>query len=151
MLDDRDRAILRLLQEDRRKTNAELAEQVSLSVSACIRRVRALEENGYITGYAAVLDEARLGLAGVAFVLITLDQQGHGFLDRFEAAVMRHPEILECYLLAGSADYLVRVAYADASDFERLHRTILTQLPGVARVHSTLTLRKVKRTTSYPV
>ena len=150
-LDDRDRALLRLLQKDGRLTNVELAEKVSLSASACLRRVRALEEAGIIAGYSAVLDEAVVGLSGVAFILVTLDQQGRAALDRFEAAVARHPEILECYLLAGAADYLVRVVYADAADFERIHTAILTQLPGVVRVQSTLALRTVKKTGVLPV
>jgi Lrp/AsnC family transcriptional regulator, leucine-responsive regulatory protein len=150
-MDDRDRAILRLLQEDGRLTNAELAERVNLSPSACLRRVKMLEEEGFIARYAALLNEQSVGLAGVAFVLVTLDQQGRAALDRFEAAVCRHPEILECYLLAGAADYQVRVAYADAADFERIHTAILTQLPGVVRVQSTLALRTVKRTTALPV
>ena len=151
LLDDRDRDILRRLQANGRLTNAELAEQVNLSASACLRRVRTLEEKGYIAGYAAVLDEASMGLAGVAFVLVTLDQQGRAALDRFEAAACRHAEILECYLLAGAADYMMRVTYADAADFERIHTAILTQLPGVVRVQSTLALRTVKKTNALPV
>jgi Lrp/AsnC family transcriptional regulator, leucine-responsive regulatory protein len=150
-LDERDRAILRLLQQDGRLTNAELAERVAMSPSACLRRVRALEESGAISRYAALLDETRIGLPGIAFVLVTLDQQGRAALDRFESAASRHAEILECYLLAGAADYMVRVAYADAADFERIHTGIITQLPGVARVQSTLVLRKVKKTTALPV
>ncbi len=151
LLDERDRAILRLLQQDGRLTNADLAERVAMSPSACLRRVRALEESGAISRYAALLDEAHTGLPGIAFVLVTLDQQGRAALDRFEAAAVRHPEILECYLLAGAADYMVRVAYADAADFERIHTAIITQLPGVSRVQSTLVLRKVKKTTALPV
>jgi Lrp/AsnC family leucine-responsive transcriptional regulator len=150
-MDDRDRAILRLLQNDGRLTNAELAERVHLSPSACLRRLRQLEDDGCIARYAALLDERVMGLPGVAFVFVTLDQQGRASLDRFEAAVCRHPELLECYLLAGAADYLIRVAYADAADFERIHTAILTQLPGVVRVQSTLALRTVKKTTALPV
>ncbi len=150
-IDERDRAILRILQADGRLSNAELADRVNLSPSACLRRVRMLEDGGLIVRYAALLDERAAGLPGVAFVLVTLDQQGRAALDRFEAAVSRHPEILECYLLAGAADYLIRVAYADAADFERIHTAILTQLPGVVRVQSTLALRKVKKTTALPV
>jgi len=144
-LDGRDRAILRLLQGDGRITNAELAAKVNLSPSACLRRVRALEEDGFILGTTAVLGEAALGYTGVAFVQVTLDGQGRAALDRFEAAVARHPEILDCYLLAGAADYLVRIAYRDAPSFERIHTDILTQLPGVSRLQSTVTLRTVKR------
>lgn len=147
----RDRAILRLLQEDARLTNAELAERVNLSASACLRRVRMLEERGLIARYVMLLDERRVGLPGVAFVLVTLDQQGRAALDAFEAAVKRHPELAECYLLAGTADYMMRVVYADAADFERIHTEILTQLPGVVRVQTTLALRTVKKTTALPV
>jgi Lrp/AsnC family leucine-responsive transcriptional regulator len=150
-LDDRDRAILRLLQADGRLSNVELAERVALSPSACLRRVKLLEEAGLIARYVMLLDEKIAGLAGVAFVLVTLDQQGRAALDSFEAAVGRHAEIIECYLLAGAADYMVRVAYRDAADFERIHTEILTQLPGVVRVQSTLALRTVKKTTALPV
>lgn len=144
-LDARDRTILRLLQSDGRITNAELATRVNLSPSACLRRVRALEEEGFILGTTAVLNERALGYGGVAFVQVTLDGQGRAALDRFEAAVADHPEILDCYLLAGAADYLVRIAYRDAASFERIHTDILTQLPGVSRLQSTVTLRTVKR------
>lgn len=150
-IDDRDRAILRALQSDGRLTNAELAERVSLSPSACLRRVRALEEGKLIEGYVALLNPRAAGFAGVAFVLITLDQQGRLALDRFEAAVSKYREIQECHLLAGAADYMVRIVYADAEDFERVHTAILTQLPGVVRVQSTLSLRTVKTSTALPV
>jgi len=150
-LDDRDRAILRLLQADGRLSNVELAERVALSPSACLRRVKLLEEAGLIARYVMLLDEKTAGLAGVAFVLVTLDQQGRAALDGFEAAVGRHAEIIECYLLAGAADYMFRVAYRDAADFERIHTEIVTQLPGVVRVQSTLALRTVKKTTALPV
>jgi Lrp/AsnC family leucine-responsive transcriptional regulator len=150
-LDIRDRAILRLLQEDGRLTNVDLAERVNLSPSACLRRVKLLEERGLIARYVMLLDERAAGLPGVAFVLVTLDQQGRGALETFEAAIQRHPEVTECCLLAGAADYMVRVAYADAADFERIHTEILTQLPGVVRVQSTLALRSVKKTTALPV
>ena len=82
---------------------------------------------------------------------ISFDQQGRASLDAFEEAVGQHPEIMECYLLAGTADYLLRVVYADTADFERIHRNIVTRLPGVVRVQSTLALRVVKRTTALPV
>jgi DNA-binding Lrp family transcriptional regulator len=150
-IDDRDRAVLRELMRDGRLTNAELAERVHLSPSACLRRVRALEESGLIAGYAMLLDPAAAGLPGAAFISVTLDQQGRAALDRFEAQVQRHAEIIECYLLAGAADYLLRVAYRDAHDFERIHTEIITRLPGVSRVQSTMTLRTVKKTTALPL
>lgn len=150
-LDARDRAILKILQENGRITNAELAERVHLSASACLRRVKIMEDSGLVKGTVLLLDEAAAGLPGTAFVFVTLDQQGRQSLDAFEAAVDRHPEILECYLLAGTADYLIRVVFADTADFERIHRNVLTTLPGVVRVQSTLALRTVKRTTALPV
>jgi Lrp/AsnC family leucine-responsive transcriptional regulator len=150
-IDDRDRAILRELMRDGRLTNADLAERVHLSPSACLRRVRLLEESGLIAGYVMLLDPAAAGLPGAAFVFVTLDQQGRAMLDRFEGDARRHAEIIECYLLAGSADYLLRIAYRDARDFERIHTDILTQLPGVSRVQSTLALRTVKKTTQLPI
>src|SRR5450631_3034556 len=133
-IDDRDRAILRELMRDGRLSNVELAEKVHLSPSACLRRVKMLEESGLIQGYVMLLDPVAVGLAGAAYVSVTLEQQGRATLDRFEADVRRHPEIIECYLLAGAADYLLRVAFRDACDFERIHTDILTQLPGVSRV-----------------
>ena len=150
-LDDRDRAILGALQHDGRLSNVELAEQVNLSPSACLRRLRILEQTGLVAGYAMVLDEKACGKPGTAFVHISLDQQGRQALDNFEAAVLKVPEVMECYLLAGEADYLIRVIYSDAADFERIHTETLTRLPGVVRVHSTLALRTVKRTTAIPL
>ncbi len=150
-IDARDRAILRALQQNGRLTNADLAAMVGLSPSACLRRVRLLEEGGLISGYAMLLDQKGCGLPGNAFVFIALDQQGRQALDDFEAAIRDVPEILECYLLAGQSDFLVRVVYRDAADLERIHTEILTRLPGVVRVNSTLTLRTVKKTTALPI
>ena len=150
-LDSRDRAILRVLQEDGRLSNVELADRVGLSPSACLRRVRLLEESGLIAGFAMILDQKACGFPGTAFVSITLDQQGRQALDAFEEAVRAVPEIPECHLLAGQSDYLVRVVYRDAADLERIHTEILTRLPGVVRVNSTMALREVKRTTALPV
>ena len=150
-IDQRDRAILKELMRDGRLSNVELAERVNLSPSACLRRVRALEEAGVIAGYVMLLDTQRANIAGVAFVSVTLRDQGRSTLDKFENAVLRHPEIAECYLIAGTSDYLLRVAYRDSADFERIHTKVLTQLPGVLRVQSTLTLRTVKHTTALPV
>ncbi len=150
-LDSRDRTILRLLQENGRMTNAELADKVHLSPSACLRRVKQLEEIGLIRDYVMLLDHKLAGFPGTAFVFVTLDQQGRAALEGFEQSVHAHPEILECHLLAGAHDYLMRVAYRDSADFERIHTDIITQLPGVTRVQSTLTLRTIKRTSALPV
>jgi DNA-binding Lrp family transcriptional regulator len=110
-----------------------------------------LEDSGIIAGYVMLLDPVAADLPGAAFVSVTLDQQGRAALDRFEQEVRRHAEIIECYLLAGAADYLLRIAFRDARDFERIHTDILTQLPGVSRVQSTMTLRTVKKTTALPL
>ena len=150
-IDDLDRAILRELMRDGRMTNAELAERVHLSPSACLRRLRAFEQGGIIAGYAMLLDTAKAGVAGAAFVFVTLEQQGRAMLNAFERDAKRHPEITERYLLAGTADYLLRIAFRDARDYERIHTEILTQMPGVSRVQSTLTLRTVKKTTVLPI
>jgi Lrp/AsnC family transcriptional regulator, leucine-responsive regulatory protein len=150
-LDDIDRAILRELMRNGRMTNAELAERVHLSPSACLRRVRALEESGVIDGYVMLVDAAKADLAEAASVFVTLEQQGRAMLDAFERDARRHPEITECYLLAGAADYLLRIVFRDSRDFERIHTEILTQMPGVSRVQSTLPLRTVKKTTVLPI
>lgn len=151
VLDEIDHAIVTILQTDGRLANQELAERVGLSPSACLRRVRALEGSGLVAGYAMLLDPRAAGIPGNAFVQISLDQQGRQALDRFEARVKLIPEVLACYLIAGQADYMLHVAYRDAADYERLHADILTQLPGVVRVQSTLALRTVKKTTALPV
>jgi DNA-binding Lrp family transcriptional regulator len=108
-IDDRDRAILRDLMSDGRLTSLALAERVQLSSSACLRRVRLLEERGLIAGYVMPLDPDVAGLSGEGFVSVTLEQQGRATLDRFEQDERRHPEIIEFYLLAGASDYLLRV------------------------------------------
>ena len=150
-LDTIDVAILRQLQADARLSNQDLAARIGLSPSACLRRVRLLEESGLIAGSAVILDQRACGLPGTAFVFIALDQQGRQALDRFEQAVRAMPEILECHLLAGQSDYMVRVVYSDAGDLERIHTEVLTQLPHVMRVQSTLSLRTVKKTTALPI
>lgn len=150
-LDVRDRAILAALQDNGRLSNAELAEKVNLSPSACLRRTKLLEESGLVAGYTMLLDQRACGKPGNAFVFVSLDQQGRQTLNAFEEAVADIAEIMECYLLAGQADYLVRVIYADAEDFERIHTEILTQLPGVVRVQTTLTLRTVKKSTKIEI
>jgi DNA-binding Lrp family transcriptional regulator len=149
-LDRYDRAILRLLQQDARMTNTALAAKVSLSESACLRRVRALEECGLIQGYTALIDQQRAGFPVNVFVSITLDRQSQAGLDAFEAAVRKVPEVMECYLMTGEHDYLLRLVVADMADFERIHSQQLTRLPSVARVHSSFAMRTVTRSTTLP-
>ncbi len=150
-LDRYDRAIVSLLQADARITNARLAEKVSLSESACLRRVRALEESGLIQGYTALIDQQKAGYPVNVFVNITLDRQSQSGLEAFESEVRRIPEVMECYLMTGEHDYFLRLVVADLVDFERVHSQHLTRLPSVARVQSSFAMRTVTRTTAIPL
>ena len=150
-LDQVDHAILELLQQDGRRANVDLADAVNLSPSACLRRVRRLEEAGVIDRYAALLDPTRVGLGTDVFVEITLVGQDEATLDAFEMAVAERPEIMSCHLMAGGFDYLVHVVVRDVADYEVLHRTHLAQLPGVARMVSSFALRPICDRTAIPV
>ncbi|MGB5347076.1 MAG: Lrp/AsnC family transcriptional regulator [Woeseia sp.] len=150
-LDRFDRAILGALQHDGRISNVDLAARVSLSESACLRRVRALEASGIIERYVALLNQKQAGLGGDVFVNIALHAEVQSELAAFEAAVQSIPEVMECYLMTGEFDYLLRVVVADMADFERIHKESLTQLPGVARVNSSVAIRTVRKTTELPV
>ena len=146
-----DRAILHALQSDGRLSNVALATKVNLSESAVLRRVRQLEEAGVIAGYAMLVDQAKVGYPSDVFVQISLNRQQGEDLEKFEAAVRDVPEVMECYLMTGDADYLLRVVASDASDFERIHTRILTRLPGVARVRSSFSLRTVVKKSEVPI
>ena len=150
-LDAVDRAILGLLQEDGRIANVDLAEAVHLSPSACLRRVRRLEESGRIDRYVALLDPSAVGLGTNVFVEITLTGQDETTLEAFERAVSERPEIMSCHLMAGQFDYLVHVVVRDVADYEVLHRTHLAQLPGVVRMVSSFALRPICDRTAYPI
>ncbi len=150
-MDKTDTAILRELQRDGRLSNVELAQRVHLSESATLRRVRSLEDGGQISRYVALLNAQKTGFPTNVFVSITLHRQDQNDLLAFEQAVKRVPEVMECYLMTGESDYLVRLACRDAADFERLHSQHLTRLPGVARVQSSFALRVVRRTTELPI
>ena len=150
-IDRTDRLILHELQLDGRLTNAALADRANLSESACLRRVRALEQRGLIRGYVGLVDQSLAGYPDNVFVRITLTSQQRDDLKAFEAAVHQVPEVMECYLMSGDADYLLRVIVADARDYERVHSLHLTQLPGVDRVHSSFALRTVIKKTEMPV
>ncbi|PRX37700.1 Lrp/AsnC family transcriptional regulator, leucine-responsive regulatory protein [Meinhardsimonia xiamenensis] len=150
-LDAIDRRILNVLQRHGRISNAELAERVHLSPSACHRRVQRLEQTGVIAGYVALLDPRRLGRPTTVFVEITLSGQTEDILDAFEREVALIPDVLECHLTAGSADYLLKLSVRDTEDFARIHRRYLARLPGVAQMHSSFSLRTVCQTTALPV
>jgi len=147
-LDTTDRKILNLLQAEGRMTNADLAERIHLSPSACLRRVRRLEDEGVIEGYAMLVDQAAIGRPANVFVEITIDSQSEESLAAFEAAVGECPDVMECYLMSGDADYLLRVVAADTADYERVHK-ILVRLPGLARTRSSFVLRTVSKKTVY--
>ncbi len=150
-LDRTDLAILNALQADGRISNVTLAAHVNLSESACLRRVRQLEESGVIARYVMLMDQAKAGYPSNVFVQISLHRQQGDELARFEAAVREVPEIMECHLMTGEADYLLRVIASDAADFERIHTRLLTRLPGVARVQSSFALRTVVKKTELPI
>lgn len=150
-LDRADRAILRELQNDGRLANTALAARVNLSESACLRRTRNLEESGLIRGYVGLVDQSRAGYPNNVLVQITLHSQQRDDLLAFEEAVRDVPEVMECYLMTGEADYMLRVIVRDARDYERIYSRHLTGLPGVNRVHSSFTLRTVVKKTELPV
>jgi DNA-binding Lrp family transcriptional regulator len=150
-LDRSDHAILTVLQSDGRISNVDLADRVSLSESACLRRVRALENSGLIRGYAAQVDQTKVGLPVDVFVNITLEHQDLAELNAFEEAVQKIPEVMECYLMTGEHDYVLRVVVADVNDYERIHQKYLTRLPGVDRVNSSFALRTVRKTNQLPI
>jgi DNA-binding Lrp family transcriptional regulator len=150
-IDRFDKAILTALQKNGRISNVQLAQRVNLSESACLRRVRALEDGGMIRRYVALLDQKAIGLPGTVFVHIALRREEQSELAAFEKAVREIPEIMECYLMTGEFDYLLRVVVSDMADFERLHNESLTRLPGVSRVNSSVAIRTVTKTTELPL
>lgn len=151
MLDEIDRRILGEVQSDGRVTNQELSERVGLSPSPCLRRLRQLEGVGIITRYVALVDPERVGLAVTAFVRVRLDAQDDRHLELFESAVVEFPEVMECYLMTGEADYQLRVLVGSLGEFEDFLRRRLTRIPGVAQVTSSFALRPVVYKTALPV
>ena len=150
-IDRIDRHILETLQKRGRITNAELSETVNLSPSACHRRVQHLEKEGYIQDFVALLNPRKIGRPATVFVEITLAGQADEVLDAFEREVAKVPDILECHLMAGTADYLLKVVARDTEHFAQIHRRHLARLPGVAQIHSSFALRTVFKTTALPV
>ncbi|WP_150526113.1 Lrp/AsnC family transcriptional regulator [Roseibium sediminis] len=150
-LDVIDRRILQVLQKEGRIANADLADKVGLSASACLRRMRALEESGIIASYVALLDQTKLGRRMDVFVEISLVGQSNEILEAFEKAVVRASEVMDCFLMAGDADYMLRVTAADPLDFERIHREQLARLPGVLRMKTSFAIRPIVRTTAFPM
>ena len=143
-LDEIDRRILRRLQADGRASVQDISEGVGLSATATARRIRRLEDEGVIAGYRAILDEAALGYGVAVFVSVRLDRQIDGVLATFESAVRAFPEVVDCWLMTGNRDYLLRVATSSLAAFETFLTGKLTKVPGVASLESSIPLRRVK-------
>ena len=151
-LDRYDRRILKILQEDGRISNQDLADRIGLSPSPCLRRVRALEESGVITGYRALLDARRLGLTLMALVQISMDRHTPERFERFDAAVSALPEVLECLLITGQeADYQLKVVVPDMDAYQALLLNKITRIEGVTGVHSSFVMRQVVSRTALPL
>jgi len=151
-LDRTDRRILAELQDNARISNQELAEKVGLSPSPCLRRVRQLEEAGYIKSYNAVLNASLLGLKLMALVQISMDRHTPDRFEQFEATVLEYPQVLECILITGqSADYQLKVVVKDMEEYQDFLLNRLTRIPGVSDVHSSFVLRQVVSTQALPL
>ena len=146
-----DAKLLKLLQQDSSKPVAQLADEVGLSSSACHRRIKLLEEAGFISGYVALVNRKKLGLSLEVFVEITLNSQSMEALEAFETAVLRYDDILECHLTTGEADYILRICAKDVSDYDRIHRDCLGRLPGVNSMKTTFAMRSIKTNRGVPV
>jgi DNA-binding Lrp family transcriptional regulator len=149
--DGTDRSILRELQADGRLSNLALSQRVHLSASACLRRVKQLEDSGVIAGYVALVNPRAVGQPGTSYTIVNLERLTPKAIEAFESAVQGMPSILDCFYVAGTNDYLIRFTYRDADDLERFHAQVLMRLPGVLRSNSMLVLRTVKKTTALPV
>ena len=150
-IDDIDRRILRALQLDANVSLSELADEVGLSASPCARRIRLLERGGTIKGYTAIVDQEQGGLPINAFASIKLERQREEDLDRFEEAVSRWPEVLDCYLMTGQRDYLMRIVAADLAAYERFIKDKLTRLENIASIETSFALGQVKRSEVLPI
>ncbi|MER9061769.1 Lrp/AsnC family transcriptional regulator [Mesorhizobium sp. M0482] len=150
-LDSIDRKIIAALQVDGRMTAQQLAERVGLSASPCARRVRLMEDMGVITGYAALIDQDMVDLPISVFASIKLERQRENELKRFNAAIARWPEVVDCYLMTGQRDYLLRVVVRDLHAYERFLKEKLTRLDGVSSIESSFALAQIKRSNRLPV
>ncbi|WP_321788494.1 Lrp/AsnC family transcriptional regulator [Burkholderia pyrrocinia] len=150
-LDAIDRRILRALQQNSNQTNAELAQQAGLSATPCLRRVHLLEEQGVIDAYVALLNPAAVDLRFTAFVRVTLERQDKTTVERFAREMKQAPEVLECHLMAGSYDYLLRVIARDLDDYQRFQMETLTQIEGVRNVETEIPLKRIKQTVRLPI
>lgn len=150
-LDAYEKRILRLLQEDASLSNAEIADRVGLSASPCWRRIDRLEREGFIRRRVALLDRRKVGLNAQIFAQVKLNAHGRANLDEFAAAIRELPEVLECYVMMGSIDFLLRIVAPDIEAYEKLFFNRLSQLPGVQEVNSNVALSEIKATTALPL
>ncbi|RLQ88471.1 Lrp/AsnC family transcriptional regulator [Notoacmeibacter ruber] len=150
-MDRTDAKLLRMIQRDSHRGMQALGEAVGLSASACHRRIKTMEKAGIIEGYRAMLSASALGFSLIFFVEVSLSTQSEAALRQFEEAVRNAPEILECHLMAGTADYVLRIVARDADDFERVHRKVLSSLPNVTRLQSNMIIRTVKTDPGLPI
>ena len=150
-LDAKDYSILKELQRNSKLTNAELAARVRLSPSPCLARVRALEEQGVIIRYVALLDAPKVGLNVSVFIQVSLEKQVESALENFEMAMARYPEVMECYLMTGDSDYLIRVVVEDVQELQRFIVQDLSKIRGVANIRSSFALKQVKYSTALPL
>ena len=150
-LDKIDQKILSELQVDGKITNVELSGRVGLSPSPCLQRVRALEEEGVIDRYVALVDPKSVGLSISVFIQVTLERQVENALELFESKMESYPEVMECYLMTGDSDYLIRVAVADVDLLQKFIINYLTTIPGVANIKSSFALKQVKYKTALPI
>ncbi len=151
LLDTIDWKILALLQSDARISNVELANKVGLSASPCLNRVRALETSGFISRYVSLLDPVRVGLKVSVFIQVTLEKQIESALETFERAIRERPEVMECYLMTGDADYLLRVIVPDLQALEKFILGFLSRVPSVGNIKSSFALKQVKYQTALPL
>ncbi len=150
-LDDRDVAILRELQANARITNAELSRRVHLSATPCMERVRRLEREGYIDSYATLLNPERLDAALLVFVELTLDRTSKDAFAAFSEAVQQIPEVLECHMVAGGFDYLLKIRARDMTDYRRLLGEALVSIPGVSQTHTYVVMEQIKEGVALPI
>jgi len=150
-LDATDWKILARLQEDARLTNVELARRVNLSPSPCLARVRRLEQGGLIARYVTLVDPLAVGLTVSVFIQVRLERQVEKALETFERAMAERPEVMECYLMTGDSDYLLRVVVADVQALERFIVDFVSRIPGVGNIKSSFALKQVKYQTALPL
>ena len=149
-MDSKDRQILKELQADGRLTNQELSERVNLSPSPCLRRLRLMEEQGVITGYTALVDQKAWGLPVTVFIRIKLERHGDDAVQAFERSISDMPQVMDCWLMTGRSDYLLRVIAADLDDYERFVRRELQRVPGIASIDTSFAYGSVKHAQVLP-